>query len=247
MNADEKVKVVQQMYADFGQGNIPSVLNVMADDVIWRQPAVGPAPFAGTVRGREQLGKWFGQLDATSDVEAFEPKDFIAQGDKVVVLGYYKYRAKSTGKTWESDWAMVWTFRNGKLAEGQILEDTLAQAVALDGGNKSILQKAITHWNNGNLDAYLELYAPNAMAHHVPAGFPSGVTGIRKFYEGIWTTFSKCEIVIQDLFEEDNKVACRYTVNATHRETGEEITMRSITTLHFSNGKCVERWDAEEN
>lgn len=131
MGANENVMIVQQLYADFGQGDIPSVLSVMAEDVIWKQPVTGPAPFAGTVRGREQLGEWFGQMDAVSEVEAFEPQEFIAKGDSVVVLGNYRYRSKATGKSWESDWAMVWVVKNGQIAEGQIYEDTLAQAYAM--------------------------------------------------------------------------------------------------------------------
>jgi ketosteroid isomerase-like protein len=131
MSEQENVKIVQQLYADFGQGNMPGVLSVMTEDVIWKQPATGPAPFAGTIRGREQLGEWFGQMDTVSEVEAFEPRDFIAHKDKVVVLGNYKYRSRATGKNWESDWAMVWVVKNGKITMGQIIEDTLAQANAM--------------------------------------------------------------------------------------------------------------------
>ena len=236
------------MYADFRQGNMPGVLDAMAEDVIWKQPATGPAPFAGTVRGREQLGEWFGQLEAVSEVEAFEPQEFIAQGDKVVVLGNYKYRSKATGKSWASDWAMVWVVKMGKIAQGQIFEDTLAQANALDGtDNKAVLRKAIENWNRGDLDAYIVLYAPDAIVHHVPPGFQPGLTGIRKFYDGIWEVFSEVTIIIEDLFGERDRVACRYTVDATRRDSGEAVMMHSISTLHFADGKCVERWDADEN
>jgi ketosteroid isomerase-like protein len=139
MSESENMKIMQQMYADFGQGNIPGVLNAMAEDVVWKQPPSGPSPFAGIVRGREQLGKWFGQMDAVSEVEAFETQEFIAQGDKVVVLGKYNYRATATGRSWESDWVMVWVVKNGKIARGQIFEDTLAQATALSGAsNKEV-------------------------------------------------------------------------------------------------------------
>lgn len=247
MSEKDNIKIVQKMYADFGQGDITSVLSAMTPDVVWKQPQVGPEPFAGMVRGREQLGEWFAKLDALSDVLAFEPQEFFSRGDKVVVLGYYRYRSKSTGKPWESDWAMVWTLRDGKLAEGQILEDTLAQAAALGGHNKARLQQAIDHWNSGDLDAYLELYDPNAKVHHLPADLPPGITGIREFYEGLWATLSDIKIKIDDIFEEDDKVACRYILTAIHNESGKQIVSPGITTLHFSNGQCIERWDAEED
>jgi ketosteroid isomerase-like protein len=246
MNEESNTKIVQKMYADFGAGDIASVLNAMTPDVIWKQPPVGPEPFAGTVHGREQLGEWFARLDAVSDVEAFEPKEFFSWGDRVVVLGYYRYRSKSTGKLWESDWAMVWTVRDGKLAKGQILEDTLVQAAALRGRNRSRIEQAIDQWNNGDLDAYLELYDQNAKVHHIPSDLPPGITGIRIFYQGLWTALSDIKIKIDDLFEEGDKVALRYTLTAIHNESGNQIVSPGITTLHFSNGRCVERWDAEE-
>lgn len=131
MDEQDNINLVKQMYADFGEGNIPAVLESMADDVVWKQPTDGPAPFAGTIRGREQLATWFGQIDTVSDVEAFDIHDFFTKGNKVVALGSYIYQSKATGKTWESDWAMVWTIKDGKIAQGQIIEDTLAQANAM--------------------------------------------------------------------------------------------------------------------
>lgn len=113
--------------------------------------------------------------------------------------------------------------------------------------NKEVLKKAIQHWNNGEYDEYLKLYDSNAIAHHIPSSFSPGIIGIRKFYEGFWSTFSSSEILIHDLIGEGGKVSCRYTVNATNSDSGESIMIRSITILRFSNGKCIERWDADEN
>jgi hypothetical protein len=75
---------------------------------------------------------------------------------------------------------------------------------------------------------------------------PPGITGIREFYKGLWAALSDIQIKIEDMFEEDNKVALRYTLTAIHNESGGQIVSPGITTLHFSNGRCIERWDAEE-
>ena len=130
MGEEENVNTVQQIYADFGQGDIPSILNVLADDVVFKQPTAGPSPLAGTYHGPGQVGEWFGKMDELTETQSFEPREFIAQGDKVVALGYYKFLAKPTGKTWESEWAMAWTFREGKEAEFQFFGDTANEAAA---------------------------------------------------------------------------------------------------------------------
>ena len=102
----------------------------------------------------------------------------------------------------------------------------------MSGRNTSRVQQAIEQWNSGNLDAYLELYDPNAEVHHIHPNFPPGITGIRKFYQELWTTLSDLQITIEDLFEEDDKVACRYTLTAVHNESGKPIVSPGITILH---------------
>ena len=50
---------------------------------------------------------------ASIQFQSFEPREFIAQGDKVAVLGHYVGRAKPTGRSFETDWVMIFTLRNG--------------------------------------------------------------------------------------------------------------------------------------
>lgn len=57
--------------------------------------------------------------DQLFDIQRFEPKEFIAQGERVVVLGQEEIRIKATGKTLENDWAHVFTLRNGTVTHFQ--------------------------------------------------------------------------------------------------------------------------------
>ena len=88
-------------------------------------------PFAtGKRSGREQAGQFFASLADSQDVKTFEPREFIAQGEKVVALGSYSWRVKSTGREYEGDWAHVFTIRDGKIAGFQEYTDTAAIADA---------------------------------------------------------------------------------------------------------------------
>lgn len=131
MSEQENVEIVQQLYADVLRGNIPDVLNFLADDVEWKEPQAGAPPFAGTRRGRDQVAEFFKHFGKTVELEQFEPREYIAQGDQVVALGYYRVRWNSTGRTSETDWAMVWTFRVGKVAKFQAYTDSAAEVAAL--------------------------------------------------------------------------------------------------------------------
>ena len=133
MSTQDNVATVQDIYAAFGQGNIPAILNVLADDVEFLQPPGGELPFKGAYYGRDGAGTFFQRLVEAVDVLAFEPQELVAQGDTVVALGHYRFRAKATGRAYDTDWAMVWRFSAGKVVKFQIHDDSATEAAALRG------------------------------------------------------------------------------------------------------------------
>jgi ketosteroid isomerase-like protein len=50
--------------------------------------------------------------------------EFLAQGDKVIVLGNERMRVKSNGQSYKTDWVHVWTVRRGKVAAFAEYTDT---------------------------------------------------------------------------------------------------------------------------
>ena len=133
MSTQDNLKIAQGIYAAFGQGNIPAILNVLADDVEFHEPPGGVPPFTGIYRGRDGAATFFQEMVGAVDVLAMEPQEFVAQGDTVVVLGHYHFRAKATGIAYDTDWAMVWWFRSGKVVKFQIHDDSATEAAALRG------------------------------------------------------------------------------------------------------------------
>ena len=132
MSEQENVRVVQELYAGFGRGDIPTVLALLAEDaeVLHAGP---PAilPWAKPYRGRDGWAQFFQDLGQTVEFEAFEPREFVAQGDKVVALGWFRLRGRATGRPAESPWAMEWTVREGKVASCRVHEDTAALVEAV--------------------------------------------------------------------------------------------------------------------
>jgi len=83
--------------------------------VDWLVPGSPAVPYGGTYRAPHEVAKFFEKLAAGSEVLQFEPGHYVAAGDTVVALGYYRGRASTTGWIYESDWAMSFTFRNGRV------------------------------------------------------------------------------------------------------------------------------------
>ena len=125
-------EVVQETYEAVGRGDIPALLALLTDDVEWTFQGPSMIPFAGTRRGREGVAEFFSLVGENLEFQEFEPREFVAQGDTVAVLGFERSLIKPTGRTFEQEWAHVYKLRDGKVAEFLALEDTAAHAPACD-------------------------------------------------------------------------------------------------------------------
>jgi uncharacterized protein len=130
MSERTNTDVVQQGYEALGRGDIPAILDLLTDDVQWIHQGPSVIPFAGTRHGHEGVAEYFSLLDENLEFEQFEAREFVAQGDTVVVVGFERGVSKATGHTIEQEWAHVYTLRDGKIAKGRFFEDTAAQVAA---------------------------------------------------------------------------------------------------------------------
>lgn len=124
----EKVNtdIVQAGYEKFGSGDIEGLLELFADDILWQVPTVENAPFTGTRQGIKETADFFKELSESETFTRFEPLEFIAQNDKVVVIGEAAANVTSTDRTYETPWVHIFTVRDGKIAEFQEFFDSAA-------------------------------------------------------------------------------------------------------------------------
>lgn len=130
MAEHDNVRIVREGYEAFGRGDIAGLLDRVTDDVEWISAGSSEIPYAGRFRGRDRVREFFTTLAANVDFQTFEPREFIAQGDTVVVLGHEVARAKSTTRQMSGEWAMVFRMRDGKIARFQEYSDTENAAAA---------------------------------------------------------------------------------------------------------------------
>jgi uncharacterized protein len=89
----------------------------------------GAAPGIGT----PAILEFFGVLAEKVEFHRFEPREFIAQGDTVVVLIESEGTTRRSGRRVANHLAHVGTLREGKATRMRIFEDTRAVAVAYRG------------------------------------------------------------------------------------------------------------------
>jgi uncharacterized protein len=130
MSEKENLEIAQQAYQHFRTGNIPALLDLLTEDVTWQLPEIENAPFSGRREGREQVAGFFASLAETQESLQFEPREFVAQNDKVIALGRYTWRVKTTGREYGGEWAHVFTLRDGRISGFHEYMDTAAVATA---------------------------------------------------------------------------------------------------------------------
>jgi hypothetical protein len=131
MSVQENVQIVKDAYAAFGRGDIQGLLALLAEDIEWISPGGGLPP-GGAYRGPAAVADFFRKLSGTVEFSSFEPREFVAEGDRVLVVGFDSWRAKVTNRTFEGHWVMAFTVRNGKVTNVREYVDTLGVARTLE-------------------------------------------------------------------------------------------------------------------
>jgi ketosteroid isomerase-like protein len=119
--------VVQQAYEAFARGDVPAILNIVADDVDWEFVGSPALPYAGKRRNRKEVADFFTALSRADEIHAFEPREFIDAGEHVTVLGWEKSTALETGTPFESEWVHVFTVKNDKVTRWRGFFNTAAR------------------------------------------------------------------------------------------------------------------------
>ncbi|MGA9885214.1 MAG: nuclear transport factor 2 family protein [Candidatus Acidiferrales bacterium] len=128
MSIETNVQTVKNFLAALGRRDKQGLLALSAEDIEWIIP--GEWPLAGTHRGHAELENLLQKANETVETSYPEPPEFIAQGDRVMVVGFATGRVKATDRTFEDHWIFDCTVRNGKVTNIREYIDTQALARA---------------------------------------------------------------------------------------------------------------------
>ena len=120
---------MKSFLAATGRRDKQELLALSAEDIEWIIPGED-WPLAGTYRGHAGLENLLQKANETVDTSFPEPPEFIAQGDRVLVVGFARGRIKATNRTFQDDWVFAITVRNGTLTNIREYIDTQALARA---------------------------------------------------------------------------------------------------------------------
>ena len=128
MSIEKNVQIVKNFLAALGRRDKQGLLALSAEDIEWIIPGKD-WPLAGTHRGHSGLEDLL-QKASEMEISSPTPPEYVAQGDRVLVVGFAKGEVKATNKTFEDHWVFAITVRNGKLTNIREYIDTQALARA---------------------------------------------------------------------------------------------------------------------
>jgi ketosteroid isomerase-like protein len=128
MSTEKTVQTVKDFFAAIGRGDREDLLALVAEDIEWIIPGED-WPLAGTRRGHAGLADLLETASKKMETST-EPREYVAQGDRVLVVGVATGKIKATNKPFKDDWVFAITVRNGKVTKIREYIDTQALARA---------------------------------------------------------------------------------------------------------------------
>ncbi len=129
MSTEENVQIVKNFFAAMGSTNKQALLALVAEDIEWIIPGED-WPLAGTHRGRAGLAAVLQKASEEVETTYPAPPEFVAQGDRVLVVGVATGKIKATNKPFKDDWVFDITVRDRKVTKIREYIDTQALARA---------------------------------------------------------------------------------------------------------------------
>lgn len=123
----KQLETVRQIYADFGKGNVPGILAMLADDILWEEGIADHGiPWLRPGRGKGHVGEFFSVVARELDITSFEPRQFLEAGDTIIARCHIRATVRSTAKRFEDAFELhVWRFgADGKVAGFRHVVDT---------------------------------------------------------------------------------------------------------------------------
>ena|SRR5215203_2167260 len=112
--------------------DISSLLDMFTDDAVIHETAsAGVLPWGGVQDGRKGAAEFIMAVGESLEPQQFELQEYIAQGNKVVVLGDQRGKAKPTGRPYEIEFVHLWSLHHGRFTEFWVFNDTAGLVEAL--------------------------------------------------------------------------------------------------------------------
>ena len=108
---------VRRMFAAFGRGDLDALLETIHPESRWTYYGANPQLAAATFDGRAGVRRFFEGILERLTITGFEPHQFVAEGDTVVIFGRETGTVRATGRPFRNEWAQRYVVRDGLIVD----------------------------------------------------------------------------------------------------------------------------------
>lgn len=124
---------VKQFFSAFGKGDVDGVVSTFTPDATITAVRAGARPHGelhGTYVGTAGVHEFLAAMGTTLDTKDFTVDVIAGDGDVAFAKGAFTHIVKRTGRSFQSDWALMCRVRDGRIAEFRFFEDSAAFVAA---------------------------------------------------------------------------------------------------------------------
>ena len=245
------VQVVKDFFAAMGRGDQPGLRALSAKNIAWIIPGKD-WPLAGTYRGHAGLA----DLLRKSELLETSTKllEFVAQGDRVLVLGFAKGKILATNNTFKDDWVFAITVQKGKLTKIREYIDTqaLARASEMSLGNEQIIRKLYAVGEPPGMDTrkFVSFFSKEGYMCDVPSGTKFRGKAIGDSIAALARAFPDVHRKLLRFHVTENVVVVEIRIRGTHQgelvlgsktiaPTGRKIDAPCVDIFRLKSGKII--------
>jgi predicted ester cyclase len=252
---------VATLYEAFGRGDVPAILDQLADDVAWDGDWVDnwaqtkfELSYFRPRRGIAEAAEFFASL-AEITIHEFVVHEIIGGDDSAVARVTIEFTSPSGTRVRDEE-LHLWRFdSDGKVVSLRHYVDTLKHAAAsgkdLAQVNKEIARQLWGCVSTGDFDRMAELYDENVVYHGAGDEQRVGRAAAVEHARMYKTAFPDLAVQIETVLAEGDLVFTRVRPTGTQTNplgdlpaTGSRVELKWVMNLvKISGGKVVEEWE----
>ena len=249
--SNKHVQIVKDFFAAMGRGDKHGLLALSAEDIEWIIPGED-WPLAGTYHGHAGLADLLQKSEMLET--STKPLEFVAQGDRVLVVGFASGKIIATNKTFEDDWVFAISVQNGKLKNIREYIDTqaLARASERSLGNEAIIRNLYAAGEGPGMDTgkFVSFFSEKGYMYDVPSGTKFRGKAIGDSIAALASAFPDVRREISSIYATGNVVIVEHRIRGTHdgelavgsktvAPTGKAIDVPCVDVFRLESGKVI--------
>lgn len=135
MSQTKNVAIAQHLLAGMAEDTAPDALaGMFAKELRFEIPGDdGVLPWIGHKTGRQAVADFFRDIRVLTEPVKFQVEDILGSPNRTVIVGELATRIKSSGKIINTQFAIILTISDDKIARYQMLEDSFGLSRVVRG------------------------------------------------------------------------------------------------------------------